>query len=67
MKINKKQNIIEKVDKELEEIIARRVDSLKKELLIVGTGITSSHLGDERNIREFLVANDLVKNLRNKN
>lgn len=66
MKKNSKQLTI-KVDKELEEIITRRVESLQKKLLVVGTGITSSHLGDERNIREFLVANDLVKNLRDKN
>ena len=64
---NMKQEQIERVDKELEEIIERRVGSLDKKLVVVGTGITSSHLGDERNIREFLIANDLVKKLRNRN
>jgi hypothetical protein len=67
MKKTNHQEKVERVDKELEDIIARRINSLKKKLVVVGTGITSSHLGDERNIREFLIANDLVKKLRDRN
>jgi hypothetical protein len=55
------------IDKELDALIQKRVSSLDKKLVTVGTGITSSHLGDERNIREFLIANSLVNNLRDKN
>jgi hypothetical protein len=61
------QQVTVRVDRELESLIEQRVSSLEKKLLVVGTGITSSHLGDERNIREFLIANDLVKKLRDKN
>jgi tRNA synthetase class I (K) len=62
-----KQTNIEKVDMELEALIDKRIAKLKKKLIAVGTGITSSHLGDERNIREFLVADALVKKLRSRN
>lgn len=55
-----------KEDKELEELIAKKLSSLEQKFIIIGTGITSSHLGDERNIREFLIADSLVKNLREK-
>ncbi|MBI5123604.1 hypothetical protein HZA75_07135 [Candidatus Roizmanbacteria bacterium] len=53
-------------DKELEEIISKRLTSLKQKIVVIGTGITSSHLGDERNIREFIIADSLVKKIREK-
>ena len=43
------------IDAELEEIINKRASESGKKILVVGTGITSSHLGDERNLREFLI------------
>ncbi len=56
-----------KKDIELEELIAKKISSNPNKLVVVGTGITSSHLGDERNIREFIVANSVVNKLRDEN
>ena len=62
-KTNKKQN----VDKELEQILSRRTEMSILKPLVVGTGITSSHLGDERNVRELFIANHVVSLLRSRN
>lgn len=52
------------IDDELREILDEKVESLHSKIVTLGTGITSSHLGDERNLREFLVADEVVKYLR---
>lgn len=57
----------EHIDKELDDLLAKRVGNPQKKLIIVGSGITSSHLGDERNIREFVMANFVTNKLRNEN
>src|SRR6266700_1241632 len=57
---------LERVGHDLENLITNRISGLQRKFIAVGTGITSSHLGDERNIREFLIADDLVQNLRSK-
>lgn len=54
------------VDRELEEVIQRRLSSSKSKVVVIGSGITSSHLGDERNLREFLTANSVANFLREK-
>lgn len=56
-----------KIDLELEELIKKRILLIPKKLIVVGTGITSSHLGDERNLREFIIANSVVNKLRDDN
>ena len=52
------------IDDELKTILEKRISSLSKKYITVGTGITSSHLGDERNLREFIIADETVKYLR---
>jgi hypothetical protein len=54
------------IDDELENILEKKIKSLSKKCITVGVGITSSHLGDERNLREFLLADEVVKYLRYK-
>lgn len=55
------------IDRELEEIITRRVKRPMTRPIIFSTGITSSHLGDERNLREYFIADLIVKHLRQLN
>lgn len=54
------------VDFELEEVIQKRMLLQKSKVIVVGSGIASSHLGDERNLREFLMANTISNYLRQK-
>ncbi len=54
------------IDSELEGIIQAKLTSLKSKVIVIGSGITSSHLGDERNLREFLIANSVSNYLREK-
>lgn len=56
----------QKRDKEIEKIISNRISTLSRKLIVVGTGITSSHLGDERNLHEFIAANSDVNRLRDR-
>lgn len=55
------------IDSELENHIRERLTKNRGKLMVVGTGITSSHLGDERNLREFLFANEVTQFLRQNN
>ncbi|MDP4011454.1 MAG: hypothetical protein Q8P72_04475, partial [Candidatus Roizmanbacteria bacterium] len=52
------------IDKDLQDILERRVKTSSTRPIVVGTGITSSHLGDERNLREFVLADAIVACLR---
>lgn len=54
------------IDSELEAVIQKRIPVLRSKIIVVGSGITSSHLGDERNLREFLIANSVGNYLREK-
>lgn len=54
------------IDDKLKSIIDKKIASMKSKYITVGTGITSSHLGDERNLREFIIADEVVKYLRTK-
>lgn len=49
------------LDKQLIRIINQRLLRIKNRLIIVGCGITSSHLGDERNLREYILASEIFK------
>ncbi|KKS41657.1 MAG: Lysine-tRNA ligase [Candidatus Gottesmanbacteria bacterium GW2011_GWB1_43_11] len=55
------------IDSDLEKGIDKRLEQVLPKLIVVGTGITSSHLGDERNLREFLFAAEVTRFLRAKN
>src|SRR3989338_5526317 len=57
----------ELIDKELKEKIDNRIKNIKTRSITIGTGITSSHLGDERNLREFVLADSIVQYLRSCN
>ena len=54
------------VDSDLEQILEKRVGIVKARTIVVASGITSSHLGDERNLREFLFADLVTNHLRKK-
>lgn len=47
------------LDSEIKGIIDKKLSSLNKQSITIGTGITSSHMGDERNLREYLLANEV--------
>lgn len=49
------------IDPEVEEILKKRAAATQSRPLVFATGITSSHLGDERNLREFFIADLIVK------
>lgn len=54
------------IDSELEKIIYNKISLMESKVIVIGSGITSSHLGDERNLREFLIANSVSNYLREK-
>ena len=54
------------IDAELKEILEEREKKLPSKIITVSAGTTSSGVGDERNLREFLLADTIVKYLREK-
>lgn len=62
-----KENTVRKDEQELIDLLEKRIQASQKKLLVVGSGITSSHLGDERNLREFMMANFVTNTLRQQN
>lgn len=54
------------IDGELKEILEEREKKVPYKIITVSAGTTSSGLGDERNLREFLLADAIVKYLREK-
>lgn len=53
-------------DKELIEILDERRKKVHPKIITVSAGITSSGLGDERNLREFLLADNIATYFREK-
>lgn len=49
------------IDKELIEVLEEREKKMPSKIITVSAGTTSSGLGDERNLREFLLADNIVK------
>jgi len=49
------------LDEDLKKIIEERIKSNPPKIITVSCGLTSSHLGDERNLREFLLASEMVE------
>lgn len=47
------------LDNEIKKIIDRKLSSLNNQFITIGTGIASSHLGDERNLREYILASEV--------
>src|SRR3989344_3068709 len=54
------------IDAELKEILEEREKKLPSKIITVSAGTTSSGLGDERNLREFLLADTIVEYFREK-
>lgn len=54
------------LDQQLIEIIDQKLEKIKNRLIVVGCGITSSHLGDERNLREYILASEVFKYIQRK-
>ena len=54
------------VNKELITTLEKREKKIPSKIITVSIGTTSSGLGDERNLREFLVADNIVKHFREK-
>ena len=54
------------IDEELKSILEKRRKKISNKIITVSTGTTSSGLGDERNLREFLFADTIAKYLRDK-
>ena len=54
------------IDSELKEILEEREKKMPYKIITVSAGTTSSGLGDERNLREFLLADTIVRYLREK-
>jgi len=54
------------INKELIEILEKREKKIPSKIITVAAGTTSSGLGDERNLREFLLADNIVKYFREK-
>src|SRR3989344_7370669 len=52
------------IDSELKEILEEREKKVPSKIITVSAGTTSSGLGDERNLRELLLADTIVKSLR---
>ena len=52
------------INKELIETLAKREKKIPSKIITVSIGTTSSGLGDERNLREFLVAANIVKHFK---
>lgn len=72
MKRTKKADIIAKdkdffIDQDLEDKLEARINRDDLKVMVVSAGITSSGLGDERNLREFLLASEITNYLRSKN
>src|SRR3989344_8026006 len=53
-------------DKDLIEILDERKKKVYPKIITISAGITSSGLGDERNLREFLLADNIVTYFREK-
>lgn len=49
------------IDKQLKEILEEREKKIGPKIVTISAGTTSSGLGDERNLREFLLADSMVK------
>jgi lysyl-tRNA synthetase class I len=47
------------LDKELVEVINKRLESTSNKTIVIGTGITSSHTGDGRNLREYIFGSEI--------
>ena len=54
------------INRELIEILKKREKRISSKIITVSAGTTSSGLGDERNLREFLLADNIVKYFRKK-
>lgn len=54
------------IDQELARQLEDRLKQNGSKIVVVSAGITSSGLGDERNLREFLLSNEIVEYLRSK-
>lgn len=54
------------LDRDLTEAIDKYIADTKNKILVIGSGITSSHLGDERNLREYVLASEIVKYIQDK-
>jgi lysyl-tRNA synthetase class I len=52
------------LDEDLKEIIEERIKSNIPKIITVSCGLTSSHLGDERNLREFLLASEMINHIK---
>src|SRR3989338_9758726 len=54
------------ISRELIDTLAEREKKVPYKIITVSAGTTSSGLGDERNLREFLLADTIVKYLKEK-
>src|SRR3972149_11013991 len=54
------------IDRKLKEILDKREKEVPYKIITVSAGTTSSGLGDERNLREFLLADTIVEYFREK-
>src|SRR3989338_4811336 len=54
------------ISRELIETLEKREKRISSKIITVAAGTTSSGLGDERNLREFLLADNIVKYFREK-
>src|SRR3989344_3189665 len=54
------------ISRELIDTLAEREKKISSKIITVAAGTTSSGLGDERNLREFLLADNIVKYFREK-
>ena len=54
------------INRELIETLEKREKRISSKIITVAAGTTSSGLGDERNLREFLLADNIVKYFREK-
>jgi len=52
------------INRELIETLEKREKRISSKIITVAAGTTSSGLGDERNLREFLLADNIVKYFR---
>lgn len=52
------------LDKELQSKILKRLESIRARSVVIATGITSSHISDERNLREYILASEVNNYIR---